>query len=95
MRVYTLRKICYNMVKDLNSRRGDRVNVGDKIKVALEYRRMTVQELAFKMGYNSPSALYNKFKRANFSEEDLKQICKVLNCEYEVMIRLPDINREI
>lgn len=73
----------------------DYITIGQKIKVALEYRRMTVQELAFKMGYNSPSALYNKFKRDNFSETDLKQICDVLNCEYEIIIKLNDIKKEV
>ena len=71
------------------------LTIGEKIKIALEYRRMTVQELAFKMGYNSPSALYNRFKRDNFSESDLKEICELLNCSYDIVIRLNESGKEI
>lgn len=71
------------------------LTIGEKIKIALEYRHMTVQELAFKMGYNSPSALYNRFKRDNFSESDLKEICELLNCSYDIVIRLNESGKEI
>lgn len=71
------------------------MTIGEKLKVILEYRHMTVQELSIKMGYNSPSALYNRFKRDNFSESDLKEMCNILNCSYEVVFRLNDINKEV
>lgn len=71
------------------------MTIGEKLKVILEYRHMTVQELSKKMGYNSPSALYNRFKRDNFSESDLKEICDILNCSYDVVFRLNDINKEV
>ena len=71
------------------------MTIGEKIKVVLEYRQMTVQELSVKMGYNSPSALYNRFKRDNFSESDLQEICNVLNCEYDVMIKMKDTGKEV
>ena len=63
-------------------------------KVVFEYRHMTVQELSIKMGYNSPSALYNRFKRDNFSESDLQEVCKILNCSYDVTIKMNDIGKE-
>lgn len=71
------------------------MTIGQKIKVVLEYRQMTVQELSIKMGYNSPSALYNRFKRDNFSESDLKEICKMLDCSYDVIIRMNDNGKEV
>lgn len=71
------------------------ITIGEKIKVILEYRHMTVQELSIKMGYNSPSALYNRFKRDNFSESDLQEICKVLNCSYDVIIKMNDTGKEV
>lgn len=71
------------------------MTIGEKIKVALEYRQMTVQDLSIKMGYNSPSALYNRFKRDNFSESDLKDICNILNCSYDVVLKLNDTGKEI
>lgn len=71
------------------------ITIGDKIKIVLEYRKMSAQELALRMGYKSPSAIYNKFKRDNFSEEDLKKICKVLDCSYEVIIKMNDNGKEV
>lgn len=71
------------------------MTIGEKIKIVLEYRHLTVKDLAFKMGYNSPSALYNKFKRDDFSESDLKQICEQLNCNYNVTFVLNDLKKEI
>lgn len=64
------------------------LTIGEKIKVVLQYKGMTIQDLNQKMGYNSPSSLYNKFKRDNFSEEDLQEICKMLGCSYEVVISI-------
>lgn len=71
------------------------MTIGEKIKVVLEYRQLTVKDLAFKMGYNSPSALYNKFKRDDFSESDIKEICKYLNCSYDITFTLNDLKKEI
>ena len=72
-----------------------KITIGEKIKVILEYRHMTVQELSIKMGYNSPSALYNRFKRDNFSESDLQEMCKILNCSYDVIIKMNDNGKEV
>ena len=56
---------------------------------------MTKQELAARMGYKSPSAIYNKLDRDNFSEDDLKKICKILDCSYDIVIRMNDTGKEI
>ena len=71
------------------------LTIGDKLKIVLRYKNITMQELALKMGYNSPSALYNKFKRDNFSEEDLQTLCEYLGCSYKVTISIDDMNVEI
>ena len=68
----------------------DNITIGEKIKVVLSYKKLTVQDLNKMMGYKSPSTLYNKFKRDDFSENDLKEICQKLNCTYDVMIYLED-----
>lgn len=68
----------------------DVITIGEKIKVVLSYKQMTVQDLNKMMGYKSPSTLYNKFKRDDFSENDLKEICQVLNCSYDIVIKLND-----
>lgn len=73
----------------------DFITIGEKIKVVLSYKNMTVQELSKKMGYNSPSALYNKFKRDDFSESDLIRICQLLDCTYNIVIKMNDTGTEI
>lgn len=56
--------------------------MAEKIKVLLARKQMTAVQLAKKLG-TSPSNLYNKFKRDNFSEKELKEIAEVLDCTYE------------
>lgn len=68
----------------------DIITIGEKIKIVLSYKQMTVQDLNKMMGYKSPSTLYNKFKRDDFSENDLKEICQILNCSYDIVIKLND-----
>lgn len=68
----------------------DIITIGEKIKIVLSYKQMTVQDLNKMMGYKSPSTLYNKFKRDDFSENDLKEICQMLNCSYDIVIKLND-----
>ena len=71
------------------------LTIGEKIKIVLKYRKVTMHELALKMGYNSPSALYNKFKRDNFSEEDLQAFCEHLGCSYKIVISIDDMDVEV
>lgn len=54
----------------------------EKIKILLVKKKMSVVKLAELLGTSSQN-LYNKLKRDNFSENELKDIAKALNCEYE------------
>ena len=38
----------------------------------------------------TPTNIYDKFKRDNFSEKELKQIGEILNCDIEINLRMKD-----
>ena len=54
----------------------------EKIKILLVKKQVTGAQLAEKLG-TSPTNLYSKFKRDNFSEKDLHKIAEALDCKYE------------
>lgn len=55
------------------------MSMTEKIKILLVKRNLSAAQLADKIG-TTPQNLYNKFKRDNFSEKELAEIAKVLNC---------------
>lgn len=55
----------------------------EKIKIALIKKNMSTVDLA-KLLNVTPQNLYNKFKRDNFSEKEIKEVCEVLNLKYEI-----------
>lgn len=57
------------------------LSMGEKIKVILGRRNMTITQLAESL-HTSRQNLSNKFSRDNFSEQELKQIANALNCEF-------------
>ena len=63
--------------------------MAEKIKLVLVKRNMSKAQLAKELGCSS-SNLYNKFKRDNFSEAELKEIAKLLNCTFEASFVLND-----
>jgi transcriptional regulator with XRE-family HTH domain len=65
--------------------------MAEKIKLVLVKRNLSKSQLARKLGC-SPSNLYNKFKRDNFSEDELKEIAQLLNCTFEASFVLNDTN---
>lgn len=66
----------------------------EKIKIVLVKRNMSAVDLAKKLN-TSPTNIYNKFKRDNFSEKELKQIAKALNCKFEGTFTLNDTGEKI
>jgi len=54
----------------------------EKIKILLVKRNTSAATLAKMMG-SSPSNLYRKLARDNFSEEELVRIADLLGCKYE------------
>ena len=65
------------------------LSMGEKIKVVLNRRSMTLGELASKTG-QSRQNLSNKMKRDNFTEKDLQVIAEALNCTYAAAFTMND-----
>jgi len=55
---------------------------------------MTMTELAEKLN-TGKSNLSGKMKRDNFSENDLKKIAEVLNCDYDIVFTMKDSGKQI
>lgn len=66
----------------------------EEIKIALIKRNMKVTDLARLLNC-SPANLYNKMKRDNFSEKELREIGEALNCDLIVKFRMRDTGEEI
>ncbi len=70
------------------------ISMGEKIKIVLKRRNMTLGELA-EMTSQSRQNLSNKLTRDNFSEKELMQIAIALNCTYHASFTLNDTGEEI
>ena len=64
------------------------------IKIILLERKMTVKELAEKVG-NSVNDLSNKVRNDNFEEKELRQIAQALNCDYDVIFTFKDSGKQL
>lgn len=63
--------------------------MSEKIRLVLAKKDKSKAWLADQLGW-STSNLYNKFKRDNFSEKELVEIAKVLDCTFEANFVLND-----
>ena len=63
--------------------------MAEKIELVLVKRKMSKSTLAEKLNC-SPSNVYNKFKRDNFSEKELQERAEVVNCTFEANFVLND-----
>ena len=63
--------------------------VSEKIKILLIKRKMTISSLAEKINTSSAN-LSNKFKRDNFSENEIKEIAEALDCKFDVTFTMND-----
>lgn len=70
------------------------LSMGEKIKIVLNRRNMTITELAKQLG-TSRQNLTNKFSRDNFSESEIREIARVLNCEFIGTMKMMDTGEEI
>ncbi len=66
----------------------------ENIKIAMLKRKMNIKELAEKLG-TTGNNMTNKFKRDNFSERELTQIAKVLNCKLDIALIDNETNQRI
>lgn len=65
----------------------------EKIKIALVKRNMSANQLAKALNTSS-SNIYQKLKRDNFSENELKEIGDILNCDFIGKFRMRDTGEE-
>ena len=64
--------------------------MAEKIRILLVKRgNLSEAELARKMGI-SPQNLNNKMKRDNFTENDLAEIAKALDCSFSINFTMND-----
>lgn len=63
--------------------------MSEKIELVLVKRKMSKSALAAALN-SSPSNLYNKFKRDNWCERELREIARVLDCKLEYNFVLND-----
>lgn len=68
------------------------LTMGEKIRVLLKRKDMSVQDLANLLG-QSRQNLNTKLKKDNFSEKDLQIIASALNVKYEGFFFLEDGDR--
>ena len=79
---------------DLNERVDYPMGMSIKIRTLLLERKMTIKELAEKIGTNG-SNLSNKLSRDNFSEKELRDIAEALDCGYEATFTMRDTGKKV
>lgn len=70
------------------------LTIGEKIKVILNRRNMTIAQLAALTG-QSRQNMSNKMSRDNFSEKELREIAEALNCSFSAEFIMNDTNERI
>lgn len=70
------------------------MSMAEKIKIMLVKRKMSAVDLS-KILDCTPTNVYNKLKRDNFSEKELKQIADILNCDFKGTFVMRDTGEEI
>ncbi len=70
------------------------LTMGEKIKVILNRRNMTLAQLSEKLG-QSRQNLSNKMSRDNFTEKELHTIAEALDCSYKASFTMNDTGEEI
>jgi len=70
------------------------LTAGEKIKVILGRRGMTLADLAKETGQSQPN-ISNKMGRDNFSEKELKEIAIALDCTFETVFKMKDTGEKI
>ena len=68
--------------------------MSEKIRLVLAKKNKSKAWLAEQLNW-STSNLYNKFKRDNFSEKELLEIARVLDCTFEANFVLNDSGKKL
>lgn len=59
-----------------------KLTMGEKIRILLKRKNVTILELSKRLETTNQN-MANKFKRDNFSMNELEEIAKALDCEFE------------
>jgi transcriptional regulator with XRE-family HTH domain len=70
------------------------LTLGEKIKIILNRRGLTIAQLAEQTG-QSRQNMSNKMSRDNFSEKELHEIANALNCTFEAAFIMNDTGEKI
>lgn len=70
------------------------LTIGEKIKVILGRRNMTLAQLAEKTGQTRQN-LSNKMSRDNFSEKEVEEIAVALNCSFSFEFVMNDTGEHV
>lgn len=70
------------------------LTMGEKIKIMLSRRNMTLAQLADKTG-QSRQNMSNKMSRDNFSEKELYNIAAALDCTFQIGFTMNDTGETI
>lgn len=70
------------------------LSIGEKIKVVMDRRGITLTSLAKTMGTTRQN-LSNKLSRDNFSEKEIRVIAEALGCTYEAKLVMKDTGEEV
>ena len=68
--------------------------VSEKIRILLIKRRMTMSELADKMG-TTPQNLSNKLNRDNFTEKEMKTMSAALGCKLDITFTIDETGEQL
>lgn len=78
----------------MNGKEEQIVGMALKIRTILLERRMTIKELAEKIG-TTGNNLSNKFARDNLSEKELRVIADALDCDYDGIFTFRDTGKRV
>lgn len=70
------------------------LTMGEKIKIILKRRGLTIAQLAEMTGQTRQN-LSNKLGRDNFTEKEIIEIAKALNCDYDAYLIMRDSGDKI
>lgn len=71
------------------------MSMAEKIRILLIKRGNISEAKLAELLNTSPQNLSGKMKRDNFTEKDLQQIAKVLDCEYKATFVINETGEEI
>ena len=70
------------------------LTMGEKIKIVMKRRGLTIAQLAEMTGQTRQN-LSNKLVRDNFTEKEINELAAALNCDYDAFLTMRDTGDKI